>query len=120
MKMVEESKNERLTMLLGKTNDLLVCLGAAVQRQKDAEHTYGLETLKSSEIVDLVESPSTSETPKELPIEEEMDSVNVDSGQKVKANDLLEGQRQYNSAVHSIQEKVKDSAHNCVIYLKKF
>ncbi|ONK81017.1 uncharacterized protein A4U43_C01F24340 [Asparagus officinalis] len=47
MKMVEESKNERLTMLLGKTNELLVRLGAAVQRQKDAEHTNDLETLKS-------------------------------------------------------------------------
>lgn len=109
MKMVEESKNERLTMLLGKTNDLLVCLGAAVQRQKDAEHTDVLEPLKGSETDDTLVSPSMSETPKELPADE-VDAVNADSVQKViKANDLLEGQRQYNSAVHSIQEKVKSS-----------
>lgn len=107
MKMVEESKNERLTMLLGKTNDLLVCLGAAVQRQKDAEHTDGLEPLKGSETDDPSVSPSMSETPKELPAEE-VDAVIADSVQKVKTNDLLEGQRQYNSAVHSIQEKVTE------------
>ena len=114
MKMVEESKNERLTMLLGKTNELLVCLGAAVQRQKDAEHTDRLETLKGSESVDPSVSPSTSETPEELPVEEEVDAVNADSGQKVKANDLLEGQRQYNSAVHSIQETVKTVIKNAI------
>lgn len=108
MKMVEESKNERLTMLLGKTNELLVCLGAAVQRQKHAEHTDGLEALKGSEIDDPSASPSMSETPKELSVEEDMGSANIESGQKVKANDLLEGQRQYNSAVHSIQEKVTE------------
>lgn len=100
MRMVEESKNERLTMLLGKTNDLLVCLGAAVQRQKDAEHTVGFEALKESESDDHSQgSLSKSETPGEM-------SLDDDSVQKVKANDLLEGQRQYNSAVHSIQEKV--------------
>lgn len=49
MKMVEESKNERLTMLLGKTNDLLVALGAAVQRQKDAG-SDGIEPLEESDI----------------------------------------------------------------------
>ncbi|PWA33937.1 Helicase, C-terminal [Artemisia annua] len=38
IRMVEESKNERLTMLLGKMNDLLVRLGATVRRQKDAKH----------------------------------------------------------------------------------
>ncbi|KAJ0987174.1 hypothetical protein J5N97_005530 [Dioscorea zingiberensis] len=102
MRMVEESKNERLTMLLGKTNDLLVCLGAAVQRQKDAEHTEGLEALKESESDDHSQgSLSKSETPGEMSLDE-------DSSQKVKANDLLEGQRQYNSAVHSIQEKVTE------------
>ncbi|KAH7655866.1 Nucleoplasmin ATPase protein [Dioscorea alata] len=102
MRMVEESKNERLTMLLGKTNDLLVCLGAAVQRQKDAEHTVGFEALKESESDDHSQgSLSKSETPGEM-------SLDDDSGQKVKANDLLEGQRQYNSAVHSIQEKVTE------------
>ncbi|PWA72865.1 SNF2-related, N-terminal domain-containing protein [Artemisia annua] len=57
MGMVEESKNERLTMLLGKTNDLLSRLGAVVRRQKDAKH---------------------------------------------------DGQRQYNSVIHSIQKKVTE------------
>ncbi|XP_010941745.1 probable ATP-dependent DNA helicase CHR12 [Elaeis guineensis] len=107
MRMVEESKNERLTMLLGKTNELLVGLGAAVQRQKDAEHLDGLEALKSSESDDPLQI-SKSETPGELPLDDDTDVINEDSGPNVKANDLLEGQRQYNSAVHSIQEKVTE------------
>lgn len=98
MKMVEESKNERLTLLLGKTNELLAGLGAAVQRQKDADHTDRLETLKEPETVD----PKT-----ESPLEE-IEDVNENSVKKFKANDLLEGQRQYNSAVHSIEEKVTE------------
>ncbi|CAN6475338.1 unnamed protein product [Victoria cruziana] len=75
LRMVEESKNERLTTLLGKTNELLIRLGAAVQRQKDAEHA------------DVSESAR---------------------GHSVKTNDLLEGQRTYNSVIHSIQEKVTE------------
>ncbi|KAK6913901.1 hypothetical protein RJ641_021222 [Dillenia turbinata] len=98
MRMVEESKNERLKMLLGKTNDLLVSLGAAVQRQKDAEHADAAETMKDSE-AELPElSASKSET-------EDMDIGDVDSNHHAKAGDLLDGQRQYNSAIHSIQEK---------------
>ncbi|KAL3648914.1 putative ATP-dependent DNA helicase chr12 [Castilleja foliolosa] len=50
MKMVEESKNERLTMLLGKTNDLLVLLGAAVQREKNVAHD-GVEPLDVSDTI---------------------------------------------------------------------
>lgn len=104
MKMVEESKNERLKMLLGKTNDLLVRLGAAVQRQKDAEHLDGV-SLKESESDDPSQvSVSKSETPGEL--DDEIDVVNTDSAQNGKGNDLLEGQRQYHSTVHAIQEKV--------------
>ncbi|XP_057960121.1 probable ATP-dependent DNA helicase CHR12 [Malania oleifera] len=107
LKMVEESKNERLTMLLGKTNELLVRLGAAVQRQKDAE-TDGIELLKGQE-ADLPELSGTqSGTPGEpFPAE---DSNTVDAGfdHQVKTGDLLEGQRQYNSAIHSIQEKVTE------------
>lgn len=104
MRMVEESKNERLTMLLTKTNELLVCLGAAVQRQKDAD---GLEAPKSLEFENLSKnSLSTSETPGEMSLDDDNDFVDADSSQNKKANDLLEGQRQYNSAVHSIQEKV--------------
>ncbi|KAG6513258.1 probable ATP-dependent DNA helicase CHR12 isoform X1 [Zingiber officinale] len=103
MKMVEESKNERLTMLLSKTNELLVCLGAAVQRQKDAD---GNEAAKDSE--SEKNSVSNCETPGELSLDDDNDFIDADSGQFEKANDLLEGQRQYNSAVHSIQEKVTE------------
>ncbi|KAI3715446.1 hypothetical protein L6452_22428 [Arctium lappa] len=107
MRMVEESKNERLTLLLGKTNDLLVRLGAAVRRQKDAEHD-GIEPLNGSE-VDLPElSASQTETPiKSLP-GEDADLVEIKPGTGVKTGDLLEGQRQYNSVIHSIQEKVTE------------
>lgn len=102
MKMVEESKNERLTMLLGKTNDLLVSLGAAVQRQKDAEHSDGIEPLEG-----FGAGMQESEILKEgTPIpEEDVEASDEDFG---KAGNLLEGQRKYNSAVHSIQEKVTE------------
>lgn len=103
MKMVEESKNERLTMLLGKTNELLGRLGAAVQRQKDADHD-GLESLESS---DAEMATSKTDTPGQSLPEEEEDVLDDESTHDVKTNDLLEGQRKYNSAVHSIQEKVK-------------
>ena len=46
MRLVKESKNERLTTLLSETNKLLVNLGAAVQRQKDAKNSDGIEDLK--------------------------------------------------------------------------
>ncbi|KAG6664462.1 hypothetical protein I3843_02G081600 [Carya illinoinensis] len=91
MRMVKESKNERLTMLLEETNKLLVNLGAAVQRQKDSKHSDVIEDLKDSE----ADSP-----------EEEMDII--DSSHNIETSDLLEGQRQYNSAIHSIQEKVTE------------
>ncbi|KAL8162672.1 hypothetical protein V2J09_014161 [Rumex salicifolius] len=97
MKLVEESKNERLTMLLGKTNDLLVSLGAAVQRQKDAEHADDVEQSKESEEEEL-------QTPGDSNPDEDVDASNNES----KAGNLLEGQRKYNSAVHSIQEKVSE------------
>ncbi|GAA0153569.1 DNA helicase [Lithospermum erythrorhizon] len=100
MKMVEESKNERLTMLLGKTNELLGRLGAAVQRQRDAEHD-GVEPLKGSDI-DLPELPAPETH------NNDENSDNSESAPQVKTGDLLEGQRQYNSAVHSIQEKVSE------------
>lgn len=108
MRMVEESKNERLTMLLGKTNELLVCLGAAVQRQKDAEHTDGVEAVKDLGTNGLPNiSISKNETPEGFSLDNSDDAVDVKSNQNIKATDLLEGQRQYDSAVHSIQEKVQ-------------
>ncbi|KAL3626242.1 putative ATP-dependent DNA helicase chr12 [Castilleja foliolosa] len=100
MKMVEESKNERLTMLLGKTNDLLVRLGAAVQREKDAAHD-------SAEPPDISDTNLPADTPTQsLPDEDE--EVDDESDDKAKPGDLLEGQRKYNSVVHSIQEKVTE------------
>lgn len=105
MKMVEESKNERLTMLLGKTNELLVRLGAAVQRQKDAEHDV-IEPLESSD-AELTELAfPKAETPGQSLPEEDEDVAENEPSRQVQSGDLLEGQRQYNSAVHSIQEKV--------------
>ncbi|KAL5981076.1 putative ATP-dependent DNA helicase chr12 [Asimina triloba] len=109
MRMVEESKNERLTMLLGKTNDLLVRLGAAVQRQKDVEHNDGIEPLKDSEMNDPSQvSLSTTDTPVDLVEDEDGDMMDPNSADNVKPKDLLEGQRQYNSVIHSIQEKVTE------------
>ncbi|WOL03336.1 hypothetical protein Cni_G12056 [Canna indica] len=109
MRMVEESKNERLKMLLGKTNELLVCLGAAVQRQKDAEHTDDLEDLRDSGARNLPQlTPSKSENCEEISLDNDDDVVDANASQNIKTTDLLEGQRQYNSAVHSIQEKVTE------------
>uniref|UniRef100_A0A2N9HAX4 Helicase ATP-binding domain-containing protein n=1 Tax=Fagus sylvatica TaxID=28930 RepID=A0A2N9HAX4_FAGSY len=106
MRMVKESKNERLTMLLEETNKLLVNLGAAVKRQKDAKHSDGIEALKESE-ADLPELDASNDgTPQDLLPEKEMDII--DSNRNVETSDLLEGQRQYNSAIHSIQEKVTE------------
>ncbi|KAK4405702.1 putative ATP-dependent DNA helicase CHR12 [Sesamum angolense] len=84
MKMVEESKNERLTMLLGKTNDLLVRLGAAVQREKDAAHD-SIEPLQGSD-TDLPElSASRTDTPAQsIPEEdEEVDDESDDKSRQV-------------------------------------
>lgn len=106
MRMVKESKNERLTLLLEETNKLLVNLGAAVQRQKDSKHTEGIEALKDSE-GDLTE------------LEEDLDII--DSDRNDDSSDLLKGQRQYNSAIHSIQEQVREkatfSARNLLLYV---
>uniref|UniRef100_A0A2P2KCT1 DNA helicase n=1 Tax=Rhizophora mucronata TaxID=61149 RepID=A0A2P2KCT1_RHIMU len=106
MRLVKESKNERLTMLLEETNKLLVNLGAKVQSQKVAKHSEGIELLDDSDS----ESPDVDDSRTESPqgtTPEEDETVIVpepddDSG------DLLEGQRQYNSAIHSIQEKVTE------------
>ncbi|KAM7462757.1 hypothetical protein LguiA_030878 [Lonicera macranthoides] len=107
MKMVEESKNERLTMFLGETNELLVRLGAAVKRQKDAEHD-GIEPLNGAE-VDLPElSAVKTETPGDWVPEEDAEMVDGEPDGNVMKGDLLEGQRQYHSVIHSIQEKVTE------------
>lgn len=105
MRMVEESKNERLTTLLEKTNELLVRLGAAVQRQKDAEHFVTVETQRDSE--------SESEAPADL---RDADMSATDSASILRAKDLLEGQKQYDSAVHSIQEKVNTCSSSAFLF----
>ncbi|XP_020235666.1 probable ATP-dependent DNA helicase CHR12 isoform X1 [Cajanus cajan] len=106
MRMVKESKNERLTLLLEETNKLLVNLGAAVQRQKDSKYSDGIEPLEDSE-ADLPESDASKNgVSKESPLDEDVDLI--DSDHNGDSSDLLEGQRQYNSAIHSIQEKVTE------------
>lgn len=113
MRMVKESKNERLTMLLKKTNDLLADLGAAVQRQKGAEQSDGIEALKEPE-PDFPELSTTkSETPGDSLPDEDIEMFNTDPDPNAKTGDLLEGQRQYNSVIHSIQEKVKNLPVSC-------
>lgn len=104
MKLVKESKNERLTTLLEETNKLLANLGAAVQRQKDAKLPEGIEPLKDSES-DLSELDAPRSEPlQDLLPDQDLDIAESDNNDD--SNDLLEGQRQYNSAIHSIQEKV--------------
>ncbi|XP_020534146.1 probable ATP-dependent DNA helicase CHR12 isoform X2 [Jatropha curcas] len=105
MRLVKESKNERLTMLLEETNKLLVNLGAAVQRQKDAKPSDGIEPLKDSETDSPELDPSRNESPGDTP---EEDADIIDSDRNDDNSDLLEGQRQYNSAIHSIQEQVTE------------
>lgn len=104
MRMVKESKNERLTMLLEETNKLLANLGAAVQRQKDAKDSDGIESYKDSEADSPELDASKNGTPQDLLPEEELDII--DPNHSAETSDLLEGQRQYNSAIHAIQEKV--------------
>ncbi|XP_065863380.1 probable ATP-dependent DNA helicase CHR12 isoform X2 [Euphorbia lathyris] len=106
MKLVKESKNERLTTLLEETNKLLVNLGAAVQRQKVAKDTDAIEPLKDSEADSSELDPSRNESPGDTPAEEDGDII--DSDRNDDSNDLLEGQRQYNSAIHAIQEMVTE------------
>ncbi|KAK7405884.1 hypothetical protein VNO78_07496 [Psophocarpus tetragonolobus] len=105
MRMVKESKNERLTLLLEETNKLLVNLGAAVQRQRDSRQSDGIEPLEDSE-TDLPDG-SKNGISKESPPEEDVDLIDSDLNGG-DTSDLLEGQRQYNSAIHSIQEKVTE------------
>ncbi|XWS09011.1 hypothetical protein CRYUN_Cryun40dG0048900 [Craigia yunnanensis] len=106
MRLVKESKNERLTMLLAETNKVLVNLGAAVQRQKDAKHSDDIEDLKDLDSDSPELDASKDGTPQDLLREEDIDAT--DSDQNDESSDLLQGQRQYNLAIHSIQEKVTE------------
>ncbi|KAJ6771553.1 SNF2/RAD54 HELICASE FAMILY [Salix koriyanagi] len=119
MRLVKESKNERLTLLLEETNTLLANLGAAVKRQKDAKHSDGIEPIRDSEADSLELDASRIESPLDTDPEED---VIIDSNLNDDTGDLLEGQRQYNSAIHSIQEKVmgicSPAFHNSVWLLR--
>ncbi|KAH7434232.1 hypothetical protein KP509_06G006600 [Ceratopteris richardii] len=126
MKMVEESKNERLTTLLQKTDELLQRLGAMVQIQKDADRTDGVKKEKSKDKATrdagkgLLEISSPRQKKNELAESDEHalqmkineysfggeDQLESDGEGGLKKRDLLQGQRQYNSLVHSIEEKV--------------
>ncbi|KAL5701805.1 putative ATP-dependent DNA helicase chr12 [Ranunculus cassubicifolius] len=109
MKLVEESKNERLTTLLEKTNDLLARLGAAVKRQKDAEHSAGVDVLKDLKAAGLKKSsPSSDGGAADSPQDPDADLDETDPDSQDKTNDLLEGQRRYNSVVHSQKEEVTE------------
>ncbi|CAL0323360.1 unnamed protein product [Lupinus luteus] len=75
--------------------------GAAVQRQNDSKRSDGIKPLEDSD-ADLPEpDASKSGISKESPLDEDV----VDFDHNDDSSHLLEGQRQYNYAVHSIQEK---------------
>eukprot|EP00898_Chlorokybus_atmophyticus_P006098 jgi/Chlat1/648/Chrsp103S00966 len=78
LKLVEESKNERLNTLLGKTDELLQQLGTLVRQQKG----------KGGED------------------EEDEESEAAPSEVEGAHRDLLAGQKRYNAMVHRIEEKV--------------
>nr|CAB3460189.1 unnamed protein product [Digitaria exilis] len=104
MRMVEESKNERLKMLLDKTNELLEGIGKAVQRQKDAEHVNqpeGVDVPKGSESDDYSQiSDAKNESPGESPSDDDADIPGSADESKFNAG------RRLDFTVHSIEEKV--------------
>lgn len=99
MKLAKESKNEKLTLFLEETNKIFVSLGAAVQRQKDAKLSEAVKLLQGSES-DL----SEVDAPQDVSPDQDIEIIESDSNDD--SNDLLEGERQFNLAIHSIQEKV--------------
>eukprot|EP00850_Spirogloea_muscicola_P014529 SM000105S13874 [mRNA] locus=s105:267209:273460:+ [translate_table: standard] len=111
LRMVEESKNERLKTLLGKTDDLLQRLGAMVQKQKDegAEDDNKELPRKDRGTPPKATAAKVLKEPGDggSSVEHDKDSAGVE-GDKETKRDLLEGQRQYNLAVHSIEEKILD------------
>ncbi|WVZ96235.1 hypothetical protein U9M48_041900 [Paspalum notatum var. saurae] len=106
MRMVEESKNERLKMLLDKTNELLEGIGKAVQRQKDAEHVSkpeGSEVPKGSESEDCSQlSGVKSESAEDSPSDDDADLPGPADESKFNAG------RRLDFTVHSIEEKVTE------------
>ncbi|CAL4895736.1 unnamed protein product [Urochloa decumbens] len=104
MRMVEESKNERLKMLLDKTNELLEGIGKAVQRQKDAEHVNQPEEApKGSESEDYSHiSDVKNESPGDSPSDDDADVPGSADENKFNAG------RRLDFTVHSIEEKVTE------------
>lgn len=98
MKLAKESKNEKLTLFLEETNKIFVSLGAAIQRQKDANLSEGVNLMKGSESDLSQVDAQWNETPNDIEI--------IESNNNDDSNDLLQGERQYNLAIHSIQDKV--------------
>ncbi len=113
MRLVEESKNERLTTLLSRTDDLLQRLGAMVQQQKNAEpeDTFTkkdkVQRERGSTMGGVHPPPPKDAAANAKDTQNNTEIVDmVAVGAAAKKRDLLEGQRQYNSAVHSIEEIV--------------
>ncbi|CAN6340591.1 unnamed protein product [Urochloa humidicola] len=104
MRMVEESKNERLKMLLDKTNELLEGIGKAVQRQKDAEHVNQPEEApKGSESEDYSHiSDVKNGSPGDSPSDDDADVPGPADENKFNAG------RRLDFTVHSIEEKVTE------------
>lgn len=113
MRMVEESKNERLKMLLDKTNELLEGIGKAVQQQKDAEHVgqpEGFEVPKGSESEDCSQiSDIKSESHGGSPSDDDADLPGSADESKFNAG------RRLDSTVHSIEEKVEQSFNSHIL-----
>ncbi|GBG79414.1 hypothetical protein CBR_g29561 [Chara braunii] len=86
MRLVEESKNERLKTLLGKTDELLRKLGAMVKKQKEVQNDGGEAEKKEDR--------------------QGRDGGGDNEDNSGKKKDYMEGQRRYNSMVHTVEEKV--------------
>lgn len=107
LRMVAESKNERLTTLLAKTDDLLQRLGAMVQKQKDAEPEDVFRREKRGKKDQDLASPRGKDKKGSKELRSQAEGAHgTEGGMSGKTRDYQDGQRQYNSAVHSIEEKV--------------
>ncbi|KAG5236528.1 ATP binding protein [Salix suchowensis] len=79
------------------------------QAPKRCKHSDGIEPIRDSEADSPELDASRIESPLDTDPEED---VIIDSNLNDDTGDLLEGQRQYNSAIHSIQEK-EEKFLNC-------
>lgn len=128
LKLVEESKNERLKTLLEKTDDLLERLGAMVQQQKDLGKDVPASldgdtdgAPKAEEEVKggpkepaLTKGASPAKGGKKEGAQEGAVGAEKEGEEGRKKRDLLEGQRRYDAAVHSIEEKVTEQPSSLV------